>query len=148
LFIFIWRSGDAAGAPKEIAMASNQQNTGQGSEQRAEADAPLSAPASRGPAGGAGQADAAAGSSEGSIGQGGDGRFEVAEEVSLDQQSDNARRVGQAPSDVPGAAGASATEAAAQTVQGEAADEDGKGKQADGLDKAAERAIPPPGSWT
>lgn len=27
-----------------------------------------------------------------------DGRFEVAEEVSLDQQSDEARRIGQAPS--------------------------------------------------
>jgi len=28
-----------------------------------------------------------------------DGRFEVAEEVSLDQHSDEARRIGQAPSD-------------------------------------------------
>lgn len=38
-----------------------------------------------------------------------DGRFEVAEEVNLDQQSDDARRVGQAPDDpvpdVPGGPG-------------------------------------------
>jgi hypothetical protein len=38
-----------------------------------------------------------------------DGRFDVAEEVNLDQQSDAARRVGQAPAnpvpDVPGAPG-------------------------------------------
>jgi len=37
-----------------------------------------------------------------------DGRFDVAEEVNLDQQSDGARRIGQAPEDpvpdVPGAA--------------------------------------------
>lgn len=38
-----------------------------------------------------------------------DGRFEVAEEVNLDQQSDDARRIGQAPAnpapDVPGGPG-------------------------------------------
>lgn len=43
-------------------------------------------------------------------GQSGDGRFEVAEEVSLDQQSDTARRVGEA------AAGAAA-DAVAESLQ-------------------------------
>jgi hypothetical protein len=121
-------------------MASNQQNIEQGNEQRAGADAPLSAPAAGAPAHGPKQAETA----EGSLEQGGDGRFEVAEEVSLDQQSDSARRVGQAPADVPGAAGASATEAMAETVQGEA----GKADQPGELKKAVERAVPPPGSWT
>lgn len=31
-----------------------------------------------------------------------DGRFEVAEEISLDEQSDTARRVGHAPDSLPG----------------------------------------------
>jgi hypothetical protein len=41
-------------------------------------------------------------------GAGGDGRFDVAEEVNLDQQSDRARRVGQAP-DITQPAGQPAT---------------------------------------
>jgi hypothetical protein len=31
-----------------------------------------------------------------------DGRYDVAEEVNLDQQSDQLRRVGKAPKDIPG----------------------------------------------
>jgi hypothetical protein len=38
-----------------------------------------------------------AGAADDSAGSGADGRFEVAEEVSLDQQSDATRRVGQPP---------------------------------------------------
>jgi hypothetical protein len=38
-----------------------------------------------------------AGAADNSAGSGADGRFEVAEEVSLDQQSDATRRVGQPP---------------------------------------------------
>jgi hypothetical protein len=38
-----------------------------------------------------------------------DDRFDVAEEVNLDQQSDSARRVGQAPESIPQPAGERAT---------------------------------------
>lgn len=48
-------------------------------------------------------------------GQSGDGRFEVAEEVSLDQQSDTARKVGEA------AAGAAA-DAVAESLRGKQTD--------------------------
>lgn len=51
---------------------------------------------------------------------GADGRFEVAEEVNMDQQSDAARRVGQPPAD-------GATEAMAEALKpGTSAGKDGK----------------------
>jgi hypothetical protein len=55
---------------------------------------------------------------------------EVAEEVSLDQQSDSVRRVGAAPPHVPGAAPA---DAMAETLQPSPPD----------LAQAVERAVPP-----
>ena len=48
-----------------------------------------------------------------------DGRFEVAEEVALDIQGDDTRRVGQLPEDLPG----SVTESMPSTVQTEPEDE-------------------------
>lgn len=48
-----------------------------------------------------------------------DGRFEVAEEVNLDIQSDDTRRVGQLPEDLPG----SVTESMPDTLKTEPEDE-------------------------
>ncbi|QNA89089.1 hypothetical protein G4G28_12495 [Massilia sp. Dwa41.01b] len=48
-----------------------------------------------------------------------DGRFEVAEEVNLDMQADDTRRVGQLPEDLPG----SVTESMPDTVKTEPEDE-------------------------
>lgn len=66
-----------------------------------------------------------------------DGRFSVAEEISLDQQSDAARRVGQMPEDVAAASNPSDADAQSMRRNGQDTKDDEKLKQ------SIERAVPP-----
>jgi hypothetical protein len=63
-----------------------------------------------------------------------DGRFSVAEEVNLDQQSDQARHVGQMPEDIP--SGGMAAAAQQKPDAGEEPKEE--------LRQSLKRAVPPP----
>lgn len=67
-----------------------------------------------------------------------DGRFSVAEEVNFDQQSDQARRIGQMPADEGlGLSGVKPSEAVAQSAGKDA--QDGAPAQ---LEKSIDRAVP------
>lgn len=70
-----------------------------------------------------------------------DGRYSIAEEQNFDQQSDQARRVGQMPLDFDSAAPGETDPAAAMTKSVKR-DEQGS-KDADGLKQSMERAVPP-----
>jgi Polyketide cyclase / dehydrase and lipid transport len=82
---------------------------------------------------------AAASLSQASDEQAEDGRFSVAEEQNFDQQSDQARRVGQMPQNSD-AAGANPPDAMAQSMKREEEDQqEAKGK----VRQSIERAVPP-----
>lgn len=67
-----------------------------------------------------------------------DGRFSVAEEQNFDQQSDQARHVGQMPEgEELGLAGVKPSEAVAQS-----AGKDSKNSAASGLERSMDRAVP------
>ena len=67
-----------------------------------------------------------------------DGRYSVAEEQNFDQQSDQARRIGQMPSDEGlGLSGVKPSEAVAQS-----AGKDATGSEASPLEKSMDRAVP------
>lgn len=69
-----------------------------------------------------------------------DGRFSVAEEQNFDQQSDQARRVGQMPADEGlGLSGLKPSEAIAQTA---GKDKDSQGRASSPLEKSMDRAVP------
>lgn len=75
--------------------------------------------------------------------EGDDGRFSVAAEQSFDQQSDQARRVGRMPQDLPGADPADAMKAALRRDDAGKKEADQDAGDKTGLAKGIERAVPP-----
>jgi hypothetical protein len=73
--------------------------------------------------------------------EGADGRFSIAEEVNFDQQSADARRVGQMPQDISAVAPTATdpSEGMAQSMKQEAQD----AKDGTDLKQSIERAVPP-----